>query len=285
MPTDALVDYVFWSVFLGVCLILLARVILPRLLAWRGVELSYTKFGPTLVFEAPDEDGTPVRLLNVGGAFQSACYASKDLAFDLVCEYQRTQAAIVLGMPRLRRAAVIGGGGFSFPKWLLAHAAPARVYVAEIDPAIIEVARQHFYLDQAERRFGPSGRLHIACEDGWGWLRAQTEAFDLILNEAFSGSRPLGALSGEEGALLVRSKLSKTGIYLADLRCPQAGRKARVMRETADAFARAFSQVWIIPEWPDDPKRCGNNVMVATDLRLEGSLPACAIAWHRGEGV
>ena len=48
---------------------------LPRLLALRGVDVVRRVLtSMTLVFEAPDEDGTPVRLLNVNGTFQSASY-------------------------------------------------------------------------------------------------------------------------------------------------------------------------------------------------------------------
>ena len=58
-----LVSAVFWS--------------LPWLLKLRGVEMRRRSlFGTVLIFEHADEDGTPVRLLNVNGTFQSATYLS-----------------------------------------------------------------------------------------------------------------------------------------------------------------------------------------------------------------
>ena len=37
----------------------------------RGVYIKLrTKFGPAIVFDSQDDDGVPIRLLNVGGKFQ-----------------------------------------------------------------------------------------------------------------------------------------------------------------------------------------------------------------------
>ena len=47
-------------------------------------------FGMVLVFEGEDEDGTPVRFLNVNGTFQSVSYISDELWSELVCSYHRT---------------------------------------------------------------------------------------------------------------------------------------------------------------------------------------------------
>ena len=55
------------------------RLALPRILAWRGVWFTWhTRFGPALVFDSADEDGTTVRLLNVRGTYQSVCYVDAD---------------------------------------------------------------------------------------------------------------------------------------------------------------------------------------------------------------
>ena len=108
---------------------------LPWLLRCRGVELRKRGlFGVTLVFETPDEDGTPVRLVNVNGTFQSASYVSDDLWSELVCEYHRTMASIISDHGHVRSVLVIGGGGYSLPKYLVTHTKRMRVTAVEIDP-------------------------------------------------------------------------------------------------------------------------------------------------------
>ena len=253
-----------------------------RILRWRGVTVTRTKFGPAFIFDTTDEDGTPVRMLNVNGAFQSACYATDELCSELACEYQREEALVVSELPRLRTAAIIGGGGFTFPKWLATNLAPVRVTAVEIDPKIIELARERFYLGLVEERLAGTGRLLVACADGWEWLRAQEAPFDLIMNEAFTGSRPLGPLGTAEGAKLVHEHLSADGSYMANVRCSLAGRDSHVLEETLTVFASEFAHVWLMPEFGDEPRRKGNNTFVASDCDLvaAGCTPLAGREWR-----
>lgn len=242
-----------------------------RLLAWRGVTTKRTKFGLALLFDTQDADGTPVHMLNVNGTFQSACYLDERLWSELVCEYHRTFARVASELPRLRCAAVIGGGGFSFPKWLVLHLKPVHVDAVEIDPAIIEIARQSFELARVEHEYAK--RINVVCDDGWAWLKAQTEPFDLIVNDAFSGKRPLGPLATDEGAKLIHTHLSESGTYLANVRAPLEGKGSKTLYETIEIFKREFKYVWMVPEAPEDPKRLGNNVLVASDTNLALVVP------------
>ena len=142
---------------------LLIHLLCMRILAWRGVTVRRTKFGLTLLFDTADDDGTPVRMLNVNGAFQSVAYATDELWSELACEYQREQACIVSELPRLSRAAVIGGGGFSFPKWLVVHLPPVAVSVVEIDEKIIDIARESFGLARLEREYAGATTAGRGC--------------------------------------------------------------------------------------------------------------------------
>ena len=151
-----LVSAVFWS--------------LPWLLKLRGVEMRRRSlFGTVLIFEHADEDGTPVRLLNVNGTFQSATYLSDELWAELVCAYHRTMVDEIDRHGRVRSVLVIGGGGYSLPKHLIAHTKRMEVTVVEIDPKITQVARERFFLDRAEGLAGE--RLVLVNADGWEYLR------------------------------------------------------------------------------------------------------------------
>ena len=165
---------------------------LPWLLSLRGVEMRRRSlFGTMLIFESEDEDGTPVRLLNVDGTFQSASYISDDLWSELVCEYHRTMADAIDEMGMARSVLVIGGGGYSLPKYLITHTRRMRVTVVEIDPRITQVARERFFLDRVEQM--AEGRIETVNGDGWKYLRECGRSFDVIVNDAFSGAKPLGA--------------------------------------------------------------------------------------------
>ncbi|MDM8271620.1 spermidine synthase [Thermophilibacter provencensis] len=263
-----------------VCTAILA--LMPWALRRRGVELRRTKFGLTLIFESENLDGTPVRLLNVNGTFQSGCYVPDDLHFELACEYHRAMAGVIEGLARRDagrpvRVMVMGGGGYSLPKYLAAYVPAARTDAVEVDPAITAIAREFFFLDECLEKTGAEkdGRLRLVNDDAWAFLRAAAEPYDVIVNDAFSGKRPLGPLTSAEGARVVRSRLAENGVYLANVRCACTGRGAGPLREVEGAFGREFAHVGYVPEWPDEPEKPGNNAFIATDA--EGVLPADAV--------
>jgi hypothetical protein len=270
--------------------------LLPWLLRRRGVVVRRTRFGLALVFDSTDADGTPVRLLSVNGVYQSVCYTAPDLLWEPVCAYHRAFADVLAGT-NLHRALVIGGGGYSFPKYLVAHTRRLLVDVVEIDPAITELARSHFFLDDLiEGRCGvgggpleggpvevpcdaegvahveQDGRLRLVEGDGWGYLKAQEAGlYDCIVNDAFSGKRPLGPMETGEGARRVREHLAPGGIYLANVRSALEGRHAGPLRECTEAFGASFSHLYLVPDKPETPEKVGYNAFVATDRELDCS--------------
>ena len=278
---ELLVALVILSV---VCTAILAA--LPWLLRRRGVDLLRTKFGLTLVFDTENADGTPVRLLNVNGTFQSVSYVPEDLRFELACVYHRKMAEAIealadargAGAERPLRVLVMGGGGYSLPKYLAAYVPAARTDVVEVDPAITQLARERFFLDECLERTGAErqGRLNLVNGDAWEFLRAATEPYDVIVNDAFSGNKPLGPLETNEGARVIREHLAENGLYLANVRCACEGRGARPLREVEEAFGQEFARVACAPEWEGEPRKAGNNTVTATNdlsARLpEGSL-------------
>lgn len=261
-----------WAI--GVTAVLTAIVAaLPWLLRRRGVTMCRTMFGLTLIFDAENADGTPVRLINVNGTFQSVSYVPEGLRNELACEYHRLMAARIEAVVATRKAAdegparvlVMGGGCFSLPKYLAAHVPGAVVDVVEIDPKMVEIARGQFFLDECLEQTGAEreGRMRIIVGDAWAQLKGADEPYDVIVNEVFGGKRPLGPMETDEGARVVRKHLREGGIYLADVRCPLEGRAAAPLREVEAAFGREFARCEVLPEWEDEPRKAGNNVFVA----------------------
>ena len=253
------------------------RILLPRLLALRGVQFFWhTRFGPALVFDSTDQDGTSVRLLNVGGTFQSVCYVDEDLLWLPVCEYHiRWADATESHLPTRAQAEpyealVLGGGGFSFPKWLVYARPDITCEVAEVDPKIVEIAYDHFFLDRLEEEFGRE-RIRVRCEDAFRILRCEERRRDLIVNDVFMKDRPLGPLATDEGARLIRDRLKPGGLYISNVRCRLKGRGRRVLSDTEEAFSRVFDHVDVILERPQEPHLIGNNCLLAwMDSEREG---------------
>ena len=260
--------YTLWSLVALAAIFAVSRLLVPWLLGKRGVYLRRrTMFGPALVFVSQDEDGTDVRLLNVGGAFQSATYTDEELRHELVCVYHRHFAEVMraAGLDQ-GRAVVMGGGGYSFPRWLGVHT-HMQVEAVEIDPAVTELAREFFYLDDACAL--AEGRLVPVCDDAWHFLQATDTRYDLVVNDAFSRNKPLGPMATAPGARIIHERLAEGGLYLANVIAPLEGAKARVLHETLAVFAEEFAHVYLIPERPEEPSRPACNVMVACDRALD----------------
>ena len=208
----------------------------------------------------------------------------EDLRFQLACEYHREMARVIEDLVAGRgrtvesplRVLVMGGGGYSLPKYLAAYVPEASVDVVEIDPAMTELAREFFFLDECLEKTGAEkdGRLRLVNDDAWAFVRAAAEPYDVIVNDAFSGNRPLGPLTGAEGARVVREHLAADGVYLANVRCACEGSRARALDEVVDAFGHEFAHVGYVAEWPDEPHKPGNNVLLATSAR--GVMPRAA---------
>ena len=88
MLTRDLQELLLWSFGIG-GVIAIVYLLFLWILRLRGVFVTRTKFGVTMVFDSVDADKTPVRLLNVNGTYQSVSYVPRDLRAELAVEYHR----------------------------------------------------------------------------------------------------------------------------------------------------------------------------------------------------
>ena len=275
--------FFIWSTVAGLAVIGIYQLFLLILRA-RGVFVTRTKFGLTMIFDSEDADGTPIRLLNVNGTFQSVSYIAPELRFELCVHYHRMMAQLiqqVAARPNWQknvtshpRVVVMGGGGFSLPKYLATHMRGATVEAIEIDPKIVSLARERFFLDEALAV--ASSELRVIEDDAWKVLQdAEAGSVNVLVNEVFAGRKSLGPLGTATGAQVVKEKLASGGVYLADVRCPLEGHGSALLPQVADVFAHEFAHVAYVPEWPDTPKTPGNNLLIATDADI--ALPEGAV--------
>ena len=275
--------FFIWSTVAGLIVAGVYQLLLLILRA-RGIFVTRTKFGLTMIFDSEDADGTPIRLLNVNGTFQSVSYIAPELRFKLCVHYHRlmaqviqqvaTHASLHTNSAGHARVVVMGGGGFSLPKHLATHISGGVIDAIEIDPKIVLLAREHFFLDEALAT--ASSKLHVIEDDAWKVLQnAEAGSIDVLVNEVFAGRKSLGPLGTTAGAQTVKEKLAFGGVYLADVRCPLEGHGSALLSQVTNVFAREFAHVAYVPEWPNTPKTPGNNLLIATDADI--ALPEGAI--------
>lgn len=255
----------------GAGLFVLAR---NRLRSMGVYVIPRTRFGTALVFSVEDDEGEPVRVLNVGGMYQSATFLDDRYA-DLVFEYYRLYDHMFEANPQgrpVRNVLMVGGGGYAYPKHLVAHHPEARIDVVEIDPKITAIAQRYFFLDRLVEEYETeqNGRLGLACADGREILEALAAdpngvRYDAILNDSFRGKEPASSMTTLEAARAVKGCLVPGGVYLSNVVSALEGRDARFMRAIVTTLGQVFEHVYVIPCASDEFADKDNAMVVATD--------------------
>lgn len=122
-----------------------------------------------------------VRTLHVGGeAIQSSMRLSDPFALEL--DYTRCMMSFLLFHPRPARALKIGLGGGSLVKFFWRRLPRMKTRVVELDPRVVQVAREQFHL--------PAGDARLAVEIGDGAEALAPECCDLLVVDAFADEHP-----------------------------------------------------------------------------------------------
>lgn len=175
--------------------------------------------GSDLEIRDATEDGESVRLLLVGGARESASYNDKAHRNDLVFRYALGFNEIFTANPDLNSALLIGGAGFSYPKYFISHFPKKTLDVVEIDPVMLEIAFKYFYLDELYDEFDlyKNERLKIFIMDGNDYLKQSTKKYDIIFNDAYVAENLDETLLTDESVKRIKDRLNPEGIYVINM--------------------------------------------------------------------
>lgn len=229
-----------------------------------------TMFGDAEVFTMQTEGGTPVRVLYVGGGFQSASYLGRRRMEPVFEYYRGFDHMFDAGIP-VNRVLMLGGGGYSYPKHLLSstEGSPS-IDVVEIDPAIIEIARKHFFVDELEREHGPmgSGRLRSFAQDGREFVRNAPQGFyDVLINDSFGGADPTVGLLTSTALEEAKRCMVPGGLYLLNAVVPEDD--PHVLTTFMELLLEAFGNAYAISCYDEEFAGEENWLVIGTD----GSYP------------
>jgi spermidine synthase len=136
-----------------------------------------------------------------------------------------------------RSALVVGGGDGGSIEELLKHPTIERVVMAELDAAVVRVARAHF--QSVHRGALDDPRVEIRIGDGFAYLNATGEKFDLVLMDLTDPGGPAEALYTIDFYRAARHALHSAGTLSLHLGSPffQPERFATGMRRLSEVFA------------------------------------------------
>jgi spermidine synthase len=128
----------------------------------------------------------------------------------LLHQYSRLQMLATLYPAHLSRALVVGLGGASLTKALVAQFPDLQVESIDLDPEIVQLARHYFGYQE-------SPRCRSLVGDGRAYLEKNPQKYDLIVLDAFDGLEIPQPLRTLEFYQLVKAHLTEGGVAVSNL--------------------------------------------------------------------
>lgn len=221
------------------------------------------------------ENGEKIRVLHVDGGTESATFTDAANRNELAYEYTKYYDLMFAANNDIKDTLLIGGGGYSYPKYYISHFEDKNMDVVEIDNKVTEIAKKYFYLDDLIEDYNleETNRLQLISEDGRTFLNKNQKKYDAILNDAFSGYAPVKTLTTLEAASHIKRSLNENGVYLTNIISALDGADSKFLRAEVNTLKQVFKNVYIVPcEDAEDRINPQNHMVVATDdiLSIEG---------------
>ena len=224
-----------------------------------------TQYNRVLVYESVEEGTGRMTQVMVTGpkAQQSAMYL--DDPVDLALPYTKFYNLASHFKPDMKRVLMLGGGGYSFPKYMLKHYPDVHIDVVEIDPQVTMLARKFFHLRDDQR-------LSIVHQDARTFLNRTEQTYDVILGDTFNSDYAVPFhVSTVETVSRIYDRLADDGVVVVNILAAIEGDKGRFLRAEYATFKAVFPQVYVYPvSYPTSGMSWQNVMLVA----LKSSRPA-----------
>ncbi|HEU5287655.1 MAG TPA: fused MFS/spermidine synthase [Candidatus Limnocylindria bacterium] len=137
----------------------------------------------------------------------------------------------------------IGAGGYTFPRYLIAAYPHAKVDVLEIDPAVIEVARQYLGVPDDPRLTSYSGDARL-----WFIEERPVGRYDIVYGDAFNDIAIPWHLTTLEFDRMIRRSLAPDGLLMANI--VDDFDRGDFLRASVNTLRQVFEYVYVFPREP-----------------------------------
>lgn len=242
--------------------------------------LRHSPFNLLLLTEG--KDGLRTLRFSEEGLRQSI--VNKDDPEFLALPYAKILVQSLAFIDAPERLLVMGLGGGTLPRFFHKTLPSALVEVVEIDPGVLEVAREFC-------GFVEDDRLRAHIEDGRDFIERHEASYDVVVLDCFSQEAIPEHLLTLEFLLEVRKSLSLSGMAVANIWGRADNRLYEHMLLT---YRAAFEQVYVL-DVPDSgtkvfvalaqPNQKSREKIVAglQQLAFRGSGPALPARWRHSD--
>jgi spermidine synthase len=221
-------------------------------LGFHDVDTNYNRI---IVYDGKTVNSGTIRVMTTHPkAMQSAM--NLDAPGELVLPYSKYYDLVSWFKPDAGSFLILGGGGYSYPKYALDKYPNATIDVVEIDPKVTELARKFFLLKE-------NPRLTIIHEDARSVLRKTNRQYDAILVDVFNShySVPFH-LTTIETAKALHDRLADDGVVILNILSSMEGRTGRFLRAEYITYKTVFKRVYLFPVTSSEDGTIWQNVML-----------------------
>jgi spermidine synthase len=210
-------------------------------------KILYQKQSPyNMVTVAEDDQGMRTLLFGGGGVRQTVIKVGDP--DHLESPYARAMLSGLALCPDPKWMLVVGLGGGAIPSFLHRHYPRTQIDAVEIDPVVVEVARQFF-------GFREDATQKAYVQDGRQFIEERRNVYDVIFLDAFSSEDIPYHLATREFLEAVRRAITAQGVVLADVWGPGLNPLYESMVRT---YQEVFDELYILEVWGS-----GNRILIA----------------------
>ena len=237
-----------------------------------GFYVSYdTEYGRVLIYNFED-NGELVRNMLIDGGNESLTFVNENKCYELFSDYTKHYDLMLEAEREIDDVLMIGGAGFSYPKYYISNFENKSMDVVEIDGKVIKLAKEYFYLDKLIEEYDleENKRLNIIEEDGRVYLNQNIKKYDAILNDAFAGETPVETLTTLEAVEKIYASLEDNGVYLTNVIGSVEGESSKFLKSEVKTLKEVFKNVYVfLCNEPNKLDLKQNCMVLATDADLE----------------
>ena len=194
--------------------------------------------------------------------------SDRDNPFRLVYRYIRSYKEIVewkAGKGESFKTLFIGGGGYTFPRFLEARYPKAEIDVVEIDPVVTQVSQKYLGISL-------TSKIQTFNEDGrWFVMNCKGEGrYDFIFEDAFNDLSIPYHLTTKEFAMQLKRLLKKDGLLLTNVidRFEKGSFLPSYIRTLEEVFGKGDVHLITLGPFQDD-RGVVNRIVLTSPRKLD----------------
>lgn len=224
-----------------------------------------TAYNRVWVYDSVDrKTNRKIKTMKINNENSSSMFLDSN---ELVYDYTKYYRLAEHFNPNFQKCLMIGGAGYSFPKYFLQAYPLADIDVIEIDPGVTALAKKYFRLED-------SPRLMIYHDDARNFLNKTTNKYDIIFGDAFNSQYSLPfQLTTKEAVQKQFDILNKDGLVILNIIASIDGSKGQFLRAEQATYKDVFPTVFLFQVQDSiNGEKAQNLILIAIKSSKEQSF-------------